>query len=486
MSQNYNVILVKVPENQKISILKAVRAINDLGLKEAKDIVESAPISLVKTATKEEAEKLKLKLKNAGAIVTIEVCEGESSEKLLSGNLVVGENISFLDAMQQIKEQIAILRKKELRVHEEILTVSNTLIEVQEQFKRIAPELENLGRTSFGDSEVSYMVSSHPEIIVTIEKISETKTKLSEAEDAGLKRQEEAKKGLWSQMKSSVGNLFNMIDTYRQQLAENYINLAKLIIVYDEQSEKLYPLYSENIVSEVRRLYQLQCSAESAKKNYLSEKTQATHEIKYLEEIAQQNIHLWSNFNDFETSMNDFDPEVSKNLRKFAEKVIPKKKPTAAIEKGYPNAKNTIGGEVALIDDYVVISNGVIGKFFNFFDQDANIVKIPVENITVINFKESGILNGTLEFIYPGYIPKPNKIKHQQENVITFGGKECNENFRAFKEIVEKRMREVKQQPATSGKPSVADELAKFAKLHKEGVLTDEEFSALKAKLLGL
>ena len=120
MSQNYNVILVKVPENQKISILKAVRAINDLGLKEAKDIVESAPISIVKTATKEEAEKLKLKLKNAGAIVTIEVCEGESSEKLLSGNLVVGENISFLDAMQQIKEQIAILRKKELRVQEEI------------------------------------------------------------------------------------------------------------------------------------------------------------------------------------------------------------------------------------------------------------------------------------------------------------------------------------------------------------------------------
>ena len=136
-----------------------------------------------------------------------------------------------------------------------LLTASNTLIEVQEQFKRIAPELENLGRTSFGDSEVSYMVSSHPEIIVTIEKISETKTKLSEAEDAGLKRQEEAKKGFWSQIKSSVGNLFNMIDTYRQQLAENYINLAKLIIVYDEQSEKLDPLYSENIVSEVRRLY---------------------------------------------------------------------------------------------------------------------------------------------------------------------------------------------------------------------------------------
>jgi hypothetical protein len=485
MSHNWNVILVKVPSDSKISILKAVREISGLGLKEAKDTVESAPISIVKTATAEEAEKLELKLKNAGAIVTIEVYEEEHSEKLLLDNLLVGENISFLDAMQQIKEQIAMLRTKEIKAEEEILTANNTLTEVQEKFKGMASELENFGRTSFGDYERAYLISSHPEIVITVEEISKTKAKLAEAEDVRLKRQEVSKEGLWSQIKSSVGSLFDMVDTYKKELEENYINLAKLIIVNDEQSENLNLIYLKNLISEVRRLYQLQCSAESAKKDFLAIKNQVAYEIKSLERIAQQNISLCSNFNDFEISMNGFDPELSKNLRKLAEKVIPKKEQTA--EKDYPYAKNTIGGEVALIDDYVVISQGAIGKFFNFFDQDANVVKIPVENITVINFKASGILDGTIEFVYPGYFPKPNEMKHQQENVITFGGKECNENFRVFKELVEKRMREIKQQLAnTSGKPSVADELAKFAKLHKEGVLTDEEFSALKAKLLGL
>ena len=95
-------------------------------------------------------------------------------------------------------------------------------------------------------------------------------------------------------------------------------------------------------------------------------------------------------------------------------------------------------------------------------------------------------MDGTLEFVYLGYFPKPNEKKHNQENVITFRGKECNEKFKAFKEIVEKRMREVKQKPASSASPSAADELAKFAKLHKEGVISDEEFTALKRKLIGL
>ena len=174
MSHNWNVILVKVPSDSKISILKAVREISGLGLKEAKDTVESAPISIVKTATAEEAEKLELKLKNAGAIVTIEVYEEEHSEKLLLDNLLVGENISFLDAMQQIKEQIAMLRTKEIKAEEEILTANNTLTEVQEKFKGMASELENFGRTSFGDYERAYLISSHPEIVITVEDISKT------------------------------------------------------------------------------------------------------------------------------------------------------------------------------------------------------------------------------------------------------------------------------------------------------------------------
>lgn len=56
----------------KIKIIKEVRSFTDLGLKEAKDLVEKAPASLKKGLTKEEAEKIIEKMKAVGAKVTME------------------------------------------------------------------------------------------------------------------------------------------------------------------------------------------------------------------------------------------------------------------------------------------------------------------------------------------------------------------------------------------------------------------------------
>ena len=56
----------------KIKIIKEVRTFTDLGLKEAKDLVEHAPTLLKKGVTKEEAEKIIEKMKQAGAKVTME------------------------------------------------------------------------------------------------------------------------------------------------------------------------------------------------------------------------------------------------------------------------------------------------------------------------------------------------------------------------------------------------------------------------------
>lgn len=56
----------------KIKIIKEVRACTDLGLKEAKDLVEKAPTLLKKGVTKEEAEKIVEKLKQVGAKVTMD------------------------------------------------------------------------------------------------------------------------------------------------------------------------------------------------------------------------------------------------------------------------------------------------------------------------------------------------------------------------------------------------------------------------------
>jgi large subunit ribosomal protein L7/L12 len=66
----FDVILESAGE-KKIGVIKAVRSLTSLGLKEAKDLVESAPKAVVENVKKEEAEKAKAALEAEGATVTI-------------------------------------------------------------------------------------------------------------------------------------------------------------------------------------------------------------------------------------------------------------------------------------------------------------------------------------------------------------------------------------------------------------------------------
>ena len=66
----FNVILTSVGAN-KISVIKAVREVTSLGLKEAKDLVDNAPKAIKEAVTKEEAEGLKKKFSEAGATVEV-------------------------------------------------------------------------------------------------------------------------------------------------------------------------------------------------------------------------------------------------------------------------------------------------------------------------------------------------------------------------------------------------------------------------------
>ena len=67
----FSVMLDEVPADKKIAVLKAVRTITGLGLKEAKDLVESTPKSVKEGITKEAAEDVKKQLEEAGAKVSI-------------------------------------------------------------------------------------------------------------------------------------------------------------------------------------------------------------------------------------------------------------------------------------------------------------------------------------------------------------------------------------------------------------------------------
>jgi large subunit ribosomal protein L7/L12 len=66
----FDVVLTEAG-GQKIAVIKEVRALTSLGLKEAKDLVESAPKAVIEKANKEDAEKAKAALEGAGATVEL-------------------------------------------------------------------------------------------------------------------------------------------------------------------------------------------------------------------------------------------------------------------------------------------------------------------------------------------------------------------------------------------------------------------------------
>ena len=67
---SFDVVLTEVGD-KKIQVIKVVRAITGLGLKEAKDVVDGAPGAVKEGVTKDEAEKLKAELEEAGATVEL-------------------------------------------------------------------------------------------------------------------------------------------------------------------------------------------------------------------------------------------------------------------------------------------------------------------------------------------------------------------------------------------------------------------------------
>ncbi|MCF7934385.1 MAG: 50S ribosomal protein L7/L12 [Spirochaetia bacterium] len=67
----FDVILKSIADGKKIPVIKAVRAITGLGLKEAKDVVEAGDKAVKEGVSKEEAATVKAKLEEAGAVVEV-------------------------------------------------------------------------------------------------------------------------------------------------------------------------------------------------------------------------------------------------------------------------------------------------------------------------------------------------------------------------------------------------------------------------------
>jgi large subunit ribosomal protein L7/L12 len=70
VKDEFNLMLTGVGD-KKIQVIKVVRALTGLGLKEAKELVESAPVAVKEAVTKEEADEMKAKLEEVGAIIDL-------------------------------------------------------------------------------------------------------------------------------------------------------------------------------------------------------------------------------------------------------------------------------------------------------------------------------------------------------------------------------------------------------------------------------
>ncbi len=66
----FDVVMTNFGDN-KVSVIKAIRSITNLGLKEAKELVESVPSAVKEAVGKEEAEEVKKQLEEAGAVVEV-------------------------------------------------------------------------------------------------------------------------------------------------------------------------------------------------------------------------------------------------------------------------------------------------------------------------------------------------------------------------------------------------------------------------------
>lgn len=143
-----------------------------------------------------------------------------------------------------------------------------------------------------------------------------------------------------------------------------------------------------------------------------------------------------------------------------------------------------VNGTVELTDSQLIIRRkGVLG----FLTQGLKGEKrIPYRSVTSVQFKAAGMLtNGYIQFGVAGGKESGGGIlaATHDENTVMFR-KAANEQFAHLRDAVESRAEKARGGGEASNRPSAIAELAQLAELHKQGILTDAEFSQQKARLL--
>lgn len=406
-----------------------------------------------------------------------------------TNTFIAGGEISFQAAMREIKERLSTLREQNTKANNTLKEAESTQKDIKQKFIQLEPELEKLGKNAYNSEE--WAKSQNYDITKLLNKISVTKTKLSEAEVTRISRQEELKKGFWSRVKVAVGDVFDPTESLNKQLSTEYVELAKLIITSSEKSDKLIQLASEALVLKVREISEMKSSAEKCHSSALSTLIQIRQDIGDLTSTAKKNLHLCANLTEFEKCMENFDVEVGEELWKQAAKIFPSTSfefidsPDHVVEGVLMLAKG-VNGQLELLEDRIRIKREGILSFMNHgFKGDKEIL---IERISAIQFKKAGsVFSGYIQFSFLGSQEAKGGIfdATKDENTVVFVAKE-QEKFESIKRKIEQRMSSNRPATKQSSSSSNFDELEKLASLRDKGIVTEEEFQAKKRQLLGL
>jgi hypothetical protein len=144
------------------------------------------------------------------------------------------------------------------------------------------------------------------------------------------------------------------------------------------------------------------------------------------------------------------------------------------------------GGQLAFDGQYVTITrNGFLARATHGRGDK----KIPITAISAVQWKPAGITNGFLQLSIGGadrQAAKGGRTMNaaKDENSVVFTKKQ-QPAFEQLRTALEQAIAERHAPAAPAPATSVADELAKLAELHQQGILTDQEFAAQKQRLLG-
>lgn len=121
--------------------------------------------------------------------------------------------------------------------------------------------------------------------------------------------------------------------------------------------------------------------------------------------------------------------------------------------------------------------------------------QIPISAISAVQLKKPGLTNGFIQFTIAGGNEKQSrfgKSTHDaasDENSVIYTAlraKEFNQLYKAIQQAMSNVGTTPTPEPAPAHQPSASDDLSRLADLHEAGKLTDDEYAAAKARILGL